>query len=174
MKKLDVLARALVDRPGLKLDVAGRVDPVADREGLKRAALDEALRTQQRKRQDRGREDRGRGEATASAEVAIGAAEYPALVKAAYDDARLPKPSNALPLPQDLSLAEMERLLLAQIDVDDEALRQLAVRRAQAAKGYLVGPGKVPPERVFLTAPKLEASERADGVRPTRVEFTLK
>jgi len=39
-KKLGTLAKALDDRPGLKLDVSGRIDPGADRDGLKQAAVD--------------------------------------------------------------------------------------------------------------------------------------
>lgn len=43
--KLDSLAKGLYARPGLKLEISGGVDPVADREGLQRAALDREIRT---------------------------------------------------------------------------------------------------------------------------------
>ncbi|HEU6449707.1 MAG TPA: DUF748 domain-containing protein [Verrucomicrobiae bacterium] len=45
MKKLDVLAKALYERPALQLEIAGSIDPSADREGLQRAALDKQIRT---------------------------------------------------------------------------------------------------------------------------------
>ena len=32
-EKLKAIAKALTDRPALKLDIAGRVDPTADRDG---------------------------------------------------------------------------------------------------------------------------------------------
>ncbi len=44
VKKLDVLATALYQRPGLQLEIAGSVDPQGDREGLQRAALDSQIR----------------------------------------------------------------------------------------------------------------------------------
>src|SRR5439155_5181738 len=44
--KVKSIAKALNDRPALKLDIAGRVDPDADREGLKRATLDRKIRLQ--------------------------------------------------------------------------------------------------------------------------------
>src|SRR5205823_8010284 len=47
--KLRSLAKALADRPGLKLDAAGRAVPEIDRDGLKRAALDRAIRSQKQK-----------------------------------------------------------------------------------------------------------------------------
>jgi len=46
VKKLDVLAKALYDRPGLQLEIAGSVDPNGDREGLQRIRLDKQIRTQ--------------------------------------------------------------------------------------------------------------------------------
>lgn len=45
MKKLDSLQKALFDRPALRLEITGGIDPDADREGLQRAALDRNIRT---------------------------------------------------------------------------------------------------------------------------------
>ncbi len=44
-KKLDEMAKALYERPGLQLEIGGSVDPEGDREGLQRAALDTQIRT---------------------------------------------------------------------------------------------------------------------------------
>ena len=43
--KLDVLAKALYERPGLQMEIAGSIDPEADREGLQRTMLDKQIRT---------------------------------------------------------------------------------------------------------------------------------
>jgi hypothetical protein len=43
-KKLDVMVKALYNRPGLQLEISGSVDPVADRDGLQRIAFDKELR----------------------------------------------------------------------------------------------------------------------------------
>jgi hypothetical protein len=42
-KKLEALARALADRPGLRLSIAGSMDPQIDRKGLLRSQLEEVL-----------------------------------------------------------------------------------------------------------------------------------
>jgi hypothetical protein len=46
-KKLDVIAKALYDRPALQLDISGSIDPFNDRDGLQRAALEKQLRARQ-------------------------------------------------------------------------------------------------------------------------------
>ena len=43
--KLESLAKGLYERPGLQLEITGSVDPNADRDGLRRVALDKQLRT---------------------------------------------------------------------------------------------------------------------------------
>ena len=40
-KRIETLGKALADRPALKLDIAGRADPAADREALRHAAVDD-------------------------------------------------------------------------------------------------------------------------------------
>ena len=47
--KLKTLAKAFSDRPALKMDIAGRVDPEADREGLKRSSVERKVKTQKLK-----------------------------------------------------------------------------------------------------------------------------
>ena len=46
-KKLDSLVKGLYERPGLQLEIAGSIDPEADRDGLRRASLDKQIRTRQ-------------------------------------------------------------------------------------------------------------------------------
>jgi hypothetical protein len=46
-KKLDSLVNGLYERPGLQLEIAGSIDPEADRDGLRRASLDKEIRTRQ-------------------------------------------------------------------------------------------------------------------------------
>ena len=49
LKKIDTLIKALTDRPALKLDIEGHVDPDRDREGLKQFLFQRKLRTQKLK-----------------------------------------------------------------------------------------------------------------------------
>jgi len=119
---------------------------------------------------------RGTGKAPKSAdEVVVDPKEYPALLKEAYSDADIPgKPRNFIGLAKDIPVPEMEKLMLASASAADEDLRDLALRRAQAAKNYLTGPGKVPVERVFIVTPKIAAEDAKATVKPTRVEFALR
>jgi hypothetical protein len=167
--KLRTLAKALGDRPALKLDVTGRAIPDVDREGLKRAQLDLAIHRQKQKAG-------GQGAAPAAPDdVSVDAAEYPRLLTAVYGDAKLPdKPKNALGFAKEIPAAEMEALLLASYPVDDEALRALANQRAQVVKSWLADQGGVASERMFLVASKLDATGVKDSGAPTRVDFALK
>ena len=46
-QKLDSLAKGLYERPGLQLEIAGSIDPEADRDGLRRTSLEKQIRTGQ-------------------------------------------------------------------------------------------------------------------------------
>ena len=66
-------------------------------------------------------------------------------------------------LAKDLPPAEMEALLLANIDVADDAMQQLAVRRGVAVRDYLATREHRRSSRLFLGAPK-------DGERRRRLD----
>ncbi|HET9042640.1 MAG TPA: DUF748 domain-containing protein [Burkholderiales bacterium] len=167
--KLKNLTKALTERPGLKLDVAGRVDPGVDREGLKRASIDRKVKA--RKFDDLRRE----GKAPASADtVTVESAEYEKYLRRAYGDEKFPKPRNVIGFAKDLPVPEMETLMLTHAQVTDEDLRVLANARAQSAKDWIVTEGKVPAERVFIVAPKLNAEGIKDKGKPTRADFAVK
>jgi hypothetical protein len=167
--KLKNLTRALIDRPALKLDITGRVDAEADREGLKTTSLERKVKAQKLK-------DTVKGGAAAGAldQVTIEPGEYPKYLAKAYGEEKFPKPRNIIGLAKDLPVPEMEQLMITHAQVTDEDLRQLANQRAQAAKDYLVETGKVPADRVFLLASKTSAEGIKDKGKPTRVEFSLK
>lgn len=168
-KRLEALARALRDRPAVKAELAGRVDPEADRAALRKLAVDRLLKAQKL----RDRVGRGRT-AGAIDEVTIDPAEYPELLKAAYRAASFPKPRNAIGLVKDLPLPEMEQLLLVNTTVPDNALADLARSRADAAKTWLTGEGGIEGERLFVTAPKLSLEGLAPGRAPTSVDVSLR
>ena len=160
---LETLARALRERPALRLDITGSADPDDDREGLKRAALADAIRREKLKDLEK------RGVAPASPDaVEVVPGEYAAYLRRAYREARIPKPRNVLGLPRELPEAEMEKLLLASQPVTEDDLRQLAARRAAAVQIWLAEQGRVPLERLFLRTPRLAAEAKAG-----RVEFSL-
>lgn len=162
--KLATLAKALRERPALRLDITGRADPAVDTEGLRQAALQRLLRAQKLKAMV------GSGKEAPSVDaIEVDAAEYPELLKKAYRAAEFEKPKNFFGLVKDLPPAEMEALLLANLKVGDEELRGLARRRAQAVREWLTSAGEVAGERVFVLEPKVEPA--ADG---GQVQFALR
>lgn len=167
-KRLEALSRAMLERPGLKLEITGRADPESDREGLKRVALERALRAEKLKEAG----DRDSGGDTSGA-GGIDAREYPVLLKKAYREARFPKPRNLIGMQKELPVEEMEKLMLANLAVGDDDLRALATSRAEAAQAWLAEQGKVPAERLFVLAPRVGGGN--DGkLAPARVDFSLR
>ena len=143
---LDKVAKALADRPALQLTVVGTGSLDAERDAFQREQLAERVRAEKRRQQ-------ARQGGAATEPASVGADEYPALLKAVYQQSELPKPRNLVGLVKDQPVGEMEKLLLSSIAVSGEDLRQLAVRRGQAVKDYLVS-RDLPPARLFLGAAK--------------------
>lgn len=164
--KLGLLAKALNDRPSLRLDITPYADPASDPEGLKRTMLVDRVKVLKLK----GMVAKGQS-APSLDEVTLGTEEYAALLKQVYRDADFKKPRNLIGLAKDLPVAEMENLIYANTVVGEGDLRALAVRRGQEVKSWLLEEGKVAPERVFLLAPKLGATDKGD-VR--QVVFSLR
>jgi hypothetical protein len=65
----------------------------------------------------------------------------------------------------------MKRELLATMTVEEDALRTLARTRAEQVHEQLVGEGKLPDERVFLTDVDLAPSEDHEKVQ-SRLNIT--
>jgi hypothetical protein len=169
-KRLATLAKALTDRPALRIDAAGRAIGDVDREGMKHAMLDGAIRAQKAKALAEA------GESAPPLEsLTIDAVEYPKLLATVYRDANLPnKPRNMFGIAKTLPSAQMEALLLASYRVDDAALTTLANRRAETVKQWLTRDGAIAAGRVFVVAPKLTADGIKDGGPPTRVDFAIR
>jgi hypothetical protein len=166
--KLATLAKALNERPGLRLEAGGRIDADADRQALQRAAVDQQV--QAAKASDI---ENGIVAAAGGAEPKVMPAEYAKYLAAAYRAADFERPFDAKGALQELPVADMERLMLANAKVSDEDLRLLAQTRAQAAKDWLVGTGKIATERVLI-APKMNAGSVADKGKASRVDFVLR
>jgi hypothetical protein len=167
--KLTKLQQALVERPGLKLDITPRVDPEKDREGLRRYRFEQQVKAQKLKDMVK------KGASVASVdEVKIEPPEYETYLKKAYKAAKFPKPRNVIGIAKDLPPEEMEKLMLTNTPVTDDDLNQLANARAQAAKDFITKGEQVALERVFLLAPKVEAPKGEEKLKASRVDFSLK
>jgi len=172
-QRVESLGKALADRPGLKLDIGGHADPVADREALRRAEVETTLRRQKMKSLAAA----GTAPATVD-EVVIGVDERARWLAAAYREAPLPdRPRNVLGLLKELPPAEMEAMLYVNAKADDDALRALANARAEAVK-HAIGSTGIADERLFLVAPRIGHAPGGAGgmaqVSSTKVELALR
>jgi hypothetical protein len=163
--RLNTLATALKDRPALRLSIAGRVDPSVDREALRAVMLDRKVKMQKVK------ELRDRGESADVDTVKLTPDEYDKYLKMAYGQAKFQKPHNFLGLAKSLPPAEMKKLMLANTDVTDADLKELANARALTVRRFL---GKqVDPIRLAVVAPKLDAGGIAGKGKTTRVDLAI-
>jgi Domain of Unknown Function (DUF748) len=161
--KLATIAQALQDRPGLQLDISGRVDPQFDREGLREAKLASLIRMQKIK-DIGGHEDPDRVQLTPE--------EYETYLTRVYKAATFPKPRDFLGRDKSLPPAEMKKLLLTHMEITDQDLQHLADGRAHAVRRWLSG--QVDPGRLFVVARTLKADGDKDERKTTRVDLSLK
>ena len=175
---LDKVAKALTDRPSLRLTVVGTSNLDAERDGYKRARLDELVRAEKRRSVVTGGATSG---GTATAVVTVSPAEYPALLKEVYKRADISKPRSLIGLAKDLSADEMEKLLLADIKVNDDTMQALALQRGVAVKEYLAVKD-FPLDRLFLGAinsgkanarPDVKADAKTDTKWVPRAELNI-
>jgi hypothetical protein len=186
--KLKSLSKALEQRPGLKLDISGRVDPTVDREALQRVKLDGLLRALKRK------DLAARGALVNSAEVTVGADEYPTWLARAYQadvsavpatgapekvagggaDVAAAKPGAPQAKTPAPSQQEMEDVLRSHQTVSEDDLLALGNQRAQAAKDWLQTTGQVAEDRLSLVAAKIsETKDATPAAHGSGVEFAL-
>ena len=167
-KRLEALAKALIDRPALKLEITGRADPAHDPEALKRMILERTVKAQKLS------ESVKKGETVASLDdVELKPEEYEKYLTRVYKDSKFAKPKNMIGLSKSLPVPEMEQLMLANIDAGDSEMRELGELRAEVARDWLIEQGGVPGERVFVLAPKVEPETNSQK-SGSRAEFSLR
>jgi Domain of Unknown Function (DUF748) len=171
---VDKVAKALLDRPSLKMTVSAAADPASEREAYVQAAIDARLLQEQKKEQARAglstpaAASGAASGSSAPAAPALGEAERNRLLKAVYAQTDIPnKPRNLIGMAKDLPPAEMQALLKTKIVVNDESMRQLALQRGTAVRDALIAKG-LPSERLFIASPKVRgAGESAEPFTPS-------
>lgn len=172
---LDKVAKVLAERPSLKMTVVGAADLDAERAGYRRERLNAMVRAEKRREMLLNPGKATASAATAPASAAAGDApaitvsdsEYPDLLKRVYRHADITKPRNLIGMAKDIPQSEMESLLMANIPVTEDSMRQLALARGEAVKDYLAS-RQVPSNQLFLGAPKTPAGEGRPAARPTQ------
>ena len=148
-KKINMIGKALNERPNIKLDIEGYVDADKDKAELKRAEFNRQINAQKLK------EMLAKGEQpVAFAQIKLSAQEYDKYLKQAYRAATFTKPRNILGMQKDLPPAEMEKLMMANIEITDSDLRQLAAKRAQNVRELILKSGDIAADRIFIVEPR--------------------
>lgn len=169
-KKLALLAKALSDRPGLRVEISGFIDKATDPEGyraellLQKMRQEKALEQAKIRRQGAGRQ--------AADHVEIMPEETSRLLKAVYLKEKFPKPRNLVGMIKDLPDAEMRKLIIANTVVDEQELQQLAAQRATAVQQYLVSRGSLDSQRLFLKRDDIYKAPKQEKGTGSRVELT--
>jgi hypothetical protein len=159
---LDKVAKALADRPALKMTVTGTASLEAEREAVKRERLGALLMAEKRRRSVVAGQDGAETQAVTDV-------EYPDLLKAVYRRADITKPRNLVGLTKDISVVEMESLLMTSMGVTEDDLRALALQRGVVVKDYLAA-RQLPAERLFLGGVKVVTPQ--NGWKP-QAELSL-
>jgi uncharacterized protein involved in outer membrane biogenesis len=157
--RLAGIVKILQDKPSLKLDIIGRVDRKFDEGGLRKVMLQELVL---------GEMPHDGGDAPPPKP---GTESYDRYLKRAYKHAKFDKPRDFVGLTKSQPPDVMAKMLEDHVPVDDDAMRHLAERRADAVRRWLHG--KVDDERVFAVAPKLDSKGIDDTGKTTRVDFGL-
>ena len=162
LTRLDTIAKVLTDRSALQLDIAGRIDPRVDRDGLRQAKVDHEVQLQKIKDTV---ESEGGGAVTVTKD------EYDEYLKKAYKAAQFEKPRNLIGLTKSLPPDAMKQLMITNTSVTDDDLHHLADARADAVRAALSP--KIDPARLFIVPPKLTADDIKDSSPTTRVDLSL-
>jgi uncharacterized protein involved in outer membrane biogenesis len=163
-KKIEVLAKALEERPGLSLDITGTADAALDRDALRATKLTGQLHAMQQHE---------RGKAATKDEV-LSLEDERRLVTELYEQRRNQLTASEPPQPagvpsKPLTLQEMKQQLAASLPVDEAELRSLARQRAEQVRDQLIEIGKLAEERVFLQ----ETDPTATGNDKVRTRLTI-
>ncbi|VAW33658.1 hypothetical protein MNBD_DELTA03-1108 [hydrothermal vent metagenome] len=191
LTKLAKIASVLYERPGLRMDIVGKVDPGRDLKAIKEFRFQKLLKIQKAK------DEQGlfsKKKPLNLEKITISPKEYPRYLIMAYRamlDKRDTRSRGAKVWSRftsfvkgtapgkNLSEAEIAARIIAGIKVPDDELRLLAHERATNVKKYLVDSGKIKAERLFVLEPEItpaSAKKSPDGKKggSMRAELVIK
>jgi hypothetical protein len=163
LSRLQKIAHVLTERPELILDISGIADSARDVDGLKQLTLQRMVRDEKR------RQIIASGQPVQR--ITVSASEYPKYLTAAYRRDPIPdKPRNLLHLYKTLPVADMESRMRAYININSNALNNLANQRALAVETNLQQTQHIQASRLYLLSPVVTTSATTPQ---NQVEFTL-
>lgn len=166
IQKLDQLIHILVEKKELKLDIIGTYDRNRDGQVLRENRYESGLKSEKLNRQ---KDKKG----ISNGEVTLLPEERESAVLAAYERADFSKPRNENGQEKEISTPEKEKLLLTHVDISENDLKELAMKRAETIKAYILSTEKVAPARLFLHDPH-PSEEGADPQGVAKVNFLIK
>jgi len=164
-QKLDTVAKALADRTGLKLNISGRVDPQFDKDGYRKAALDHSIQELRHKAEGDSAESNAKS-------APLSTEDYNKYLAKVYSAGDFKKPRNAIGFATTQPPDVMKKLIFENTPVTDQDLQHLAEARANVVLAYL-STKQVDAARMFIIAPKLDATGIKDQGKTTRVDLSL-
>jgi uncharacterized protein involved in outer membrane biogenesis/outer membrane protein OmpA-like peptidoglycan-associated protein len=167
-EKLQRMAQALTDRPGIDIEVSGFVDLENDEEGYRREQLNRQVR--RLKYLDLVKDDQ-LDEGRTEDNVVVPVEEYDEYLWQVYRKSDFPKPRNFIGMTKKIPPAEMEKLIYTHTEVTPDDLTELAQARALAVQGYLLDEGQLQPERIFLKKPDITTAPEEETTYRARVEL---
>ncbi len=167
-EKLQRMAQALADRPGIEVEVSGFIDPENDAEGYRKESLIRQVRHLKYLDLIKSEE---LAEGSTEEDVVVPAEEYDEYLWQVYRKTDFPKPRNFIGMTKKLPPAEMEKLIYTNTEVTPDDLDELAQDRALAVQKYLIDKGQLTPERIFLKKPDITARPKEENSDRARVEL---
>lgn len=169
-EKLQRIAEALNDRPSLKIEIKGYVDPENDPEGFRREQLHMSI---QRAKYGALKEEDALADGMMVESIEVSAEEYPEFLWQVYKAADFPKPRNFIGMTKKIPVEEQEKLIYTNTDAGPEQLAKLAQARSQNVLTYLIEEQQLASERAFLTTVDIETPPERNGATRSRVELEV-
>jgi hypothetical protein len=163
--QLSTVAKAMQNRPELRLTLTARVDPSTDRPGLRAVLVDRLVKMQKVK------EITAQGGFADVAAVKITPDEYDHYLTVVYKQAKFDKPRNFLGQDHSLPPDEMKKVLAENMKVTDDDLRTLAIARVVAIGDYL--DQQIDPVRLAVVPPNIGAPQTDDSGHSAGVDLTV-
>lgn len=155
-EKLNTLAKALIERPQLKLSVPLTVVSAEDSEAIARATL-------QGKLPPGTATEPPKDDAAKRQRIAVLEKVYKEVTRSAPNYA--PETQTDKGIDYDARLKFLEQSLIDRLKPDDAALTALAQQRARAVQDTLLANTELNPERVFITGQRSEGKAEGQQVR---------
>jgi uncharacterized protein involved in outer membrane biogenesis len=173
LKKIGAVATLMFERPGLMIDLSGFADADKDRQAIARMILDKKIK--ELKYADLSKKEKA---ATTVQDVSLTDDEYQDYLEEIYKADVLSNPEKGAgakkPGDKTLTLDEIKTLIIGQMNIDDNQLRDLAARRTQQVKNEILKDGRVEASRLFLKETGTLASGADGNQSAGRVELSLK